>query len=96
MKRFRIAQRALRDLEEIDEFISADSPEAAHRLLDHFYRTFHLIAQMPGMGHRRDDLTYRNIRFWSLDSYVIVYFPAEPLQIVRVVHSRRDIRGLLR
>jgi plasmid stabilization system protein ParE len=52
---------------------------------------------MPLSGHRREDLTDQPVRFWSVYSYVIVYDPdTQPLQIVRILHSARDVRCILR
>jgi antitoxin ParD1/3/4/toxin ParE1/3/4 len=48
------------------------------------------------MGHLREDLTDEPVRFWSLFSYVIVYDPeTQPLQILRILHSARDLRRIL-
>ena len=50
MKKFELARRALRDLEEIWEFVSQDSFAVADRLLEEFYEAFGKLAAMPGMG----------------------------------------------
>jgi len=51
---------------------------------------------MPGMGHSREDLTARAVRFWAVHSFLIVYRPdTEPLQILRVVSGWRDVREVL-
>lgn len=61
MKRFELTRRAIADLREIWDYVSEDSIEAADRLLDDFYRTFQQLAEMPGMGHKREDLTNRTV-----------------------------------
>jgi len=54
------------------------------------------LAQSPLMGHLREDLTDEPVRFWSVYSYVIVYDPeTQPLQIIRILHSARDLRRIL-
>ena len=51
---------------------------------------------MPGIGHRREDLTPEDFRFWSVYDYLIVYDPStNPLAVVRVLHGRRDVRSEL-
>ncbi len=50
---------------------------------------------MPGMGHKREDLTQRNVLFWRVRSYLVVYRDSRPLRIVRVIHGKRDVRTLL-
>jgi plasmid stabilization system protein ParE len=51
-------------------------------------------------GHSRPDLTNRSVRFWTLTrypNYTIVYRPeTTPLQVVAVLHGKRNARRLLR
>lgn len=55
-----------------------------------------MLAQSPGLGHTRDDLTSLPLRFWPVFSYLIVYDPARrPIEIVRVLHGARDLRRIL-
>ncbi len=65
MKHFDVAPEAIGDLQEIWDFIADDSIEAADRVLDEFDDAFHQLAEMPGMGHRREDLTSRDVLFWT-------------------------------
>ena len=95
MKRFTLGRRALLDLKEIWEHISKDSFDIADRVLEDFYRAFGQLADAPGIGHRRTDLTSRNIRFWPVHSYLVIYVETRPLRIVRIVHGRRNLKGLL-
>ncbi|HME05533.1 MAG TPA: type II toxin-antitoxin system RelE/ParE family toxin [Bryobacteraceae bacterium] len=95
MNRFELARRALGDLQEIWEFVSEDSFTAADRLLEEFYVTFGQLAEMPGMGHKREDLTHRKVLFWALHSYLIIYKNSQPLRVVRVIHAKRDVKRLL-
>jgi len=50
---------------------------------------------MAGMGHKRSDLTHRNVLFWRLHSYLIIYRSSQPLRIVRIIHAKRDVKRLL-
>jgi antitoxin ParD1/3/4/toxin ParE1/3/4 len=55
------------------------------------------LAKMPGIGHWRRDLTDEPVKFFSVYSYLIVYRPeTKPLQVVGVLHGRRDVERLLR
>lgn len=96
MKRYELAQHALGDIQEIWEFISEDSFDAADRVLDEFYHAFSQLAEMPGMGHKRADLTSRDVLFWPVRSYLVIYTDSKPLRIVRVLHSKRDTKKLLK
>ncbi len=96
MRRFELARRAVIDIQEILEYISEDSFDAADRLLEDFQHTFEQLANMPNMGHRRADLTARDVLFWALHSYLIIYESSSPLRIVRVIHGKRDVKKLLK
>jgi len=50
---------------------------------------------MPGLGHRRPDLTARDVFFWPAHSYLVIYRASKPLRIVRVIHGKRDVKRLL-
>jgi plasmid stabilization system protein ParE len=57
VKRFVLTPEARADLGAIWDFIAEDSFESADRVLEAFYRAFDQLAAMPGMGHKREDLT---------------------------------------
>jgi plasmid stabilization system protein ParE len=81
VKKFELAKRALNDLQSIWEFVSEDSFDAADRLVEDFYRAFGELAEMPGIGHKRQDLTERDVLFWRLHSYLVVYKRSDPLRV---------------
>lgn len=68
MRKFKLSKRALGDLQDIWEFVLESSFDAADRLLEEFYRAFQQFADMPGIGHKREDLTARDVLFWKLHS----------------------------
>lgn len=48
------------------------------------------------MGHRREDLTDKPVRFFPVYSFLIIYDPAStPLEIVRVLRGAQDIAVIL-
>jgi plasmid stabilization system protein ParE len=54
------------------------------------------LAGNPGAGHWRRDLTEEPVRFFSVYAYLIVYRPEKnPLQVVAILHGRRDVEKLL-
>ena len=85
---------AVRDLDEIWEYIAEDNIDAADRVLADFHSTLATLAASPQIGHRRSDLTMRPLRFQVVrDEYLIAYAPAEnpteiPLWILAVFHGR--------
>jgi toxin ParE1/3/4 len=70
--------------------------DAADKLIGEFYDAIGLMSQMPGIGHRREDLTDKPLRFWPVRRYLIVYrFEIDTLEIVRILSAYRDVRSLL-
>ena len=56
----------------------------------------HRLAELPALGHVRDDLVDESLRVWTVHSYLVIYRPeARHLQIVRVLSGYRDIATLL-
>ena len=96
MKSFDLTPDALEDILSIWEFIAEDSVEAANRVLGKLNEAFQQLVQMPGLGHRRRDLTKRDLRFWTVYSYLIIYRQSDPLLIVRVLHGKRNVKKLLK
>jgi plasmid stabilization system protein ParE len=45
------------DLDDIWEYIAADSIDAADRWIGKLFDAIEALGQTPGMGHRREDLT---------------------------------------
>ena len=84
---------AFADLDEIWEFVSADSVDAADHLIAEIFTRIRGLVSLPNQGHRRPDLTSRPIRFIVVHDYLIAYAPDEkPLWIIAVIHGRRDPR----
>ncbi len=82
---------AATDLEDIWWYIAQDSLEAADRLLDRIQEKLLSLAQFPQMGTSRDELKPR-LRSFSVNSYLIFYFPLEDgIDVIRVLHGARDV-----
>lgn len=94
---YRLTPEAQANVDEIGAFVANDSVDAALRVLDALEDAFTLIAATPGIGHKREDLTSRPVKFWSVYSYLIVYDPeSSPLTIVAVLHGAQDVERLLK
>jgi antitoxin ParD1/3/4/toxin ParE1/3/4 len=93
MSDFVLHPDALKDLEEIWEYIAADSLDAADRVREEIYDAIQSLVPFPHVGHNRSDLTSQPLRFQTVRDYVIAYAPAEkPLAIVAILHGRRSPR----
>jgi len=96
MSDFKLAPQAFRDIDELWDFIAEDNLDAADRVRDEIFAACEKLAEMPGMGHLREDLADEPLLFWRVYSYLIVYRPdPQPLEIVRVLHGARDVERLL-
>ena len=93
MSGFVLHPDAYTDLEEIWEYIAADSLDAADRVREEIYDAIQSLVPFPHIGHSRPDLTARPLRFQSVRDYVIAYAPDEkPLAVIAVLHGRRSPR----
>jgi toxin ParE1/3/4 len=93
---FVVSPRAEADLKEIIDYISADSPKAAARVLSDIEAAMELLDLFPLMGHPRADVPASEYRFWTVFNYIIVYRAhRDDVTIVRVVHGHRDIPQVL-
>ncbi len=64
-------------------------------MIDDLRSAVKALADMPGMGHSRDDLADETLRAWPVHSYMIVYRPQQrPIEIVRIVSGVRDLFAL--
>jgi plasmid stabilization system protein ParE len=97
MAAFRLTPSAEEHIADIVEFIATNNEDAAVRVRHALYSAFDLLASRPGIGHARDDLTDRPLKFWSVYSYLIAYEPAaDPLTIIAVLHGARDVAQILK
>lgn len=88
--------RCEQDLDEIWEYIAADSIDAADRVLNKIAEAFEQLAQTPGIGHYREELADKRHRFHLVHFYLIVYrWETKPLQIIRILHAARDVQAIL-
>ena len=82
------------DLDEIWEYIAQDNIDAADRVLADIHTVLRTLAASPHIGHRRPDLTARQLRFHvARDQYLIAYAPDKnPLWVLGILHGRRNPR----
>ncbi len=95
--RYRLTPNAQENIEAICAFIADDSVDAALRVLSLLEQAFDRLAETPEIGHAREDLTDRPVKFWRVFSYLIVYDPTSvPLTVIAVLHGARDLEHLLK
>lgn len=100
MRAYRLTPLAKADVFHIWSTIAEDSENAANRVEQAIFDACAFVAKSPMRGHSRRDLTTRPLRFWTLTrypNYSVVYRPeTAPLQIVAVLHGKRNIRRILK
>ena len=85
------------DLDDIWEYIAADSVDAADRWVAKLFHAFEALAETPGMGHKRADLTEHPVLFWPVGAYLVIYRATrEAVEIIAVTQGSRDIPSFLR
>ncbi|MGD0694356.1 MAG: type II toxin-antitoxin system RelE/ParE family toxin [Terriglobia bacterium] len=96
-RRFILAREAACDLAKIWRYLKKESSrETADRVESVIRSKFVYLADFPGAGHWRRDLTSAEVRFFSVYSYLIVYRPeTKPLEKVCILHGSRDVAGIL-
>jgi plasmid stabilization system protein ParE len=96
--RYVLAPQAALDLVEIWRYIKEQSTiTLADRVDSTIRERMAFLAGAPCAGHSRKDLTEQNVKFFPVYSYLIVYrAETDPLQIVSILHGRRDVEQILK
>jgi antitoxin ParD1/3/4/toxin ParE1/3/4 len=97
-RRYVLSPEAAVDLVQIWRYLKEQSTiEIADRVESVIRDKIVFLATSPGAGHWRKNLTDEAVKFFPVYSYLIVYRPeTAPLQIVSILHGRRDVEQLLR
>ena len=97
MKAFILSPEAERDLDTIKGYLLNRAGVRITRYVMRELRSgIRFVAKNPGAGHLRQELTSEPVKFWAVFSYLIVYDPAKkPVEIVRVLHGKRDVEDML-
>ena len=96
MAKFVLVPEARADLLSILEYIALDSVDSALTVHERFTEVFNLLGENPNLGHYRDDLTSKPVRFFPVYSYLVIYLAdTHPVQIVRVLGGAQDVETIL-
>jgi toxin ParE1/3/4 len=96
--RYLLAPQAATDLVQIWRYIRKQSSKGmADRVESVILDRIRFLAENSGAGHWRRNLTEERVKFFPVYSYLVVYRPdTKPLQIVSILHGRRDVERILR
>lgn len=97
MANFVVAPEAEEDVFQIWLYLLWEAGrETADRIEGEITEAFSRLTTMPGKGHRRPDLTRHNVLFYSIYQYMVVYRTGTPLEIIAVLHGRRNVKRILK
>ncbi len=91
--RYQLTDRADQDLFEVSLYLArVGSIETAEVFLKDLRQKFDLLAENPGLGRRRPELS-PDLQSIPQGKYVIFYRPTEQgIVVVRVLHGSRDVK----
>ena len=97
MTLYRIAAAVRDDLRQIWRYLLDQAGlSIADQIRSEIIDAFKGLAEVPGKGHKRSDLTSRNVLFFTLHQYMIVYKRESSIEIIAVLHGNRDVKRLLK
>ena len=83
------------DLYDIEDYIALDNPEAARRIVSAIQKKCFFLAEHPKLAAPYEKS--KNLRKHSDGNYLIFYRPVEDgIEVIRVLHSARDIENILK
>jgi plasmid stabilization system protein ParE len=72
---------------------------AANRVESAILSARNALARRPLLGAKRTEITSLPVRFWTVTkfpNFIVVYRPdGNPLQVIAVIHGKRDMKALL-
>ena len=87
------------DLQAAARFIRRDNPAAARAFLEAAYGSFEFVARNPGIGRKRADLGFPDVRSRRIDGFrrYLIFYRELPdrVQIWRVLHGARELHRRL-
>jgi toxin ParE1/3/4 len=94
MNSYSFADRAVRDLEEICEYIGQNNKGAAGQLFDDIRQKRKLFAGFLHLGKSYEQLA-PGLRGFTVDDYIIFYYPrVSGIDVARVINGSRDLGEL--
>jgi toxin ParE1/3/4 len=91
VSRLKFTQLAREDFQRIGDYIAKDNPVAAFNFVDRLQARCILLTDRPGIGRKRNEIKL-NMRSATEGEYVIFYRALpDGIEIVRVIHSKRDL-----
>jgi plasmid stabilization system protein ParE len=97
-RRYELTAAARLDLLQIWNYLAEhESIDVADKIVGDIEKGIEHVTRSPQHGHQRTDLTDRDLLFYLVHSYFVIYRPTtDPLWITRILHTSRDVKRLLK
>jgi len=97
MAEIRWTEEAVKWLEDIHAYITADNSTAAIKVIQGIYEKVQFLSDFPRMGYLYDNITDREVRVLLYGHYRIAYLlkPNDEIDILGVFHGALDITKYL-
>jgi toxin ParE1/3/4 len=94
MSSYSFSDTAIRDLDEICNYIAIKNSKVASQLFDRIRQKCKLVANFPNMGKSYSKLE-PNLRGFIVEDYIVFYYPSlDGINIARIVSGYRDLEDL--
>ncbi|NEP43359.1 MAG: type II toxin-antitoxin system RelE/ParE family toxin [Okeania sp. SIO2H7] len=94
MSSYSFSDEAVRDLEEICDYIASNNVDAASNLFDAIRKKCKLVANFPNMGKNYGRLA-PNLRGFIVNDYIVFYYPRKNgIDVARIVSGYRSLESL--
>lgn len=93
---YKLSAQAKFELAAILSYIGQERPIVARSIAQKFREAFELLSENPNIGHMRSHITNKNLRFWQVYHYSIIYeVQQHTVYVVHIISNQRDIEQLL-
>ena len=94
MSSYNFTDDAIQDINEICDYLSTKSYNAASSFFDTLRQKCKLVANFPNMGKSYEYLS-PNLRGFIVDDYIIFYYPTEAgINVARILSGYRDFEHI--
>ena len=93
MAEIRWTEESAQWLQDIFEYISVDSPDAAEKVISSIFEKAQVLIEHPEIGHKYQTMSGRNVRILLYGHYRITYLIKESgdIDILGIFHGSLDI-----
>jgi toxin ParE1/3/4 len=96
VRKLYLTARARQDVLEIEEYIAIDSPQAAVKFTDRLEQRWLSIKDNPNIGRKRTDLIPDLRSVLEGDYFIFYRIVDKTIEIVRIVHSAREMKKIFK